>query len=99
MVTGNPSAGIANIPDQFTAAGALFARKFNCAGRAIQVRRTATGVFEVRVVGNAAQSAVASAVGHAVANVEPVLGGAFRVTMHPAGRDDKVDLAFTIVVV
>jgi len=98
-VTGIPSAGIANVPDQFTAAGALFARKFNCTGRATQVRRTGLGVFEVRFVGNAASSAVASAVGDAYANVETVAAGTFRVTIHPAGRDDEVDLAFTIVAV
>ena len=33
------SAGIANVPDQFTGAGNLFTRKFNCTGRAVQVRR------------------------------------------------------------
>jgi len=98
-VTGAAGAGIANVPDQFTAAGGLFARKFNCTGKAVQVRRTATGTFEVKFVGNAASSAVASAVGDAYANVETVAGGTFRVTIHPAGRDDKVDLAFTVVAV
>src|SRR5574341_1119542 len=32
------SAGMANIPDQFTSTGALFSRKFNCSGKAVQVR-------------------------------------------------------------
>jgi hypothetical protein len=98
-VTGDPKAGIANIPDQFTSSKVLFTRTFNCAGRGVQVRRVATGTFEVRFAGNAARSAVGSAVGDAVANVEPVSVGVFRVTMHPAGRDDKVDTAFTIVAV
>ena len=35
----------------------------------------------------------------ALATVQAGPGGAFRVVMHPAGRDDKVDLPFTIVVV
>jgi len=48
------SAGMANIPDQFTGAGNLFSRKFNCTGRAVQVRRVEAGVFEVRFVGVAA---------------------------------------------
>lgn len=99
VVTGNPGAGIANFPGQFTSAGALFGRKFNCSGRAVQARRVSAGVFEVRFVGNAASSAVASAVGDAYADVEPAGGGAFRVTVHSAGRDDEADLAFTIVVV
>ena len=99
VVTGNPSAGIANIPDQFTSAANLFSRKFNCTRKAVQVRRTAAGVFEVRFVGNSAPSAVGSAFNDAYADVEPIGGGVFRVTVHPAGRDDKADLAFTIVAV
>ncbi len=99
VVTGNPSAGIANIPDQFIATGALFARKFNCTGRATQVRRVSAGVFEVRFVGNAASSGVGSAVNDAYADVETVAAGTFRVTVHPAGRDDEADLGFTVVAV
>jgi hypothetical protein len=99
VVTGVPSQGIANVPDQFTSAGNLFGRKFNCTGKAVQVRRVQTGVFEVRFVGISGASAVGSATGDAYATVEPAAGGAFKVTMHPAGRDDKVDLPFTIVVV
>jgi hypothetical protein len=99
VVTGNPSAGIANIPDQFTSASNLFSRKFNCAKKAVQVRRTAAGVFEVRFVGNAAASAVGSAFNDAYADVEPIGAGVFRVTVHPAGRDDRADLAFTVVAV
>ena len=98
-VTGNPSAGIANVPDQFTAAGALFARKFNCTGRATQVRRTGTGVFEVRFVGNTAQSALAAGFGNTLVSVEPVPGGAFKVSLHPAGRDDFADAPFVVVVI
>ena len=55
--------------------------------------------FEVRFVGIAGASAVASATGDASANVEPIPGNVFRVVMHPAGRDDKLDLPFTVVVV
>lgn len=97
-VTGT-SAGMANIPDKFTGAGNLFSRKFNCAGKSVQVRRVETGGFEVRFVGVAGASAVASAPGDVLAAVEPAAGGAFKVTLHPAGRDDRVDTAFTIVVV
>ena len=97
-VTGT-SAGMANLPDKFTSAGNLFSRKFNCTGKAVQVRRVETGVFEVRFVGVSGASGVGSATGDAYATVEPAPGGAFKVTMHPAGRDDKLDLPFTIVVV
>ncbi len=98
-VTGEPSAGIANVPDQFTSRKSVFSRRFNCTGGAVQVRRTAAGVFEVRFAGNGAQSALASSVGDAYADVEPVGGGVFRVSIHPAGRDDLSDRTFTIVVV
>ncbi len=38
-VTGDPSKGMANLPDKFSSANVLFTRKFNCTGRAVQVRR------------------------------------------------------------
>jgi hypothetical protein len=98
-VTGVASQGMANFPDSFTAAGNLFGRKFNCTGKAVQARRVETGVFEVRFVGISGASGVASASGDAYATVQAAPGGAFRVTMHPAGRDDRVDIPFTIVVV
>lgn len=96
-VTGT-SAGMANVPDRFTGAGNLFSRRFNCTGKAVQVRRVETGVFEVRFGGVAGASGVGSAAGDIYANVEPAAGGAFKVTMHPAGRDDRVDTAFTVIV-
>ena len=96
-VTGT-SAGMANVPDRFTGAGNLFSRRFNCTGKAVQVRRVETGVFEVRFVGVAGANGVGSAAGDIYANVEPAAGGAFKVTMHPAGRDDRVDTAFTVIV-
>ena len=99
VVTGIASQGMANFPDSFTGAGNLFSRKFNCTGKAVQARRVETGVFEVRFVGISGASAVASALGDALVATQPVPGGAFRVTMHPAGRDDKIDVAFTIVAV
>lgn len=98
-VTGVASQGIANLSDRFTSAGNLFSRKFNCTGKAVQVRRVETGVFEIRFVGVSGASGVGSATGDAYATVEPAAGGAFKVTMHPAGRDDRIDLPFTIVVV
>jgi hypothetical protein len=98
-VVGDPTAGIANVGDQFTSRKVVFARTFNCTGRATQVRRVAAGVFEVRFVGNKAASAVASSVGDAYANVETTGVGTFKVSIHPAGRDDLSDRAFTVVAV
>jgi len=99
VVTGVPSQGIANIPDSFTGAGQYFGRRFNCTGRAVQARRLEAGVFEVRFLGISGASAVASSTGDAVATVQAYPGGVFRVISHPAGRDDKAEVPFTIVVV
>ncbi len=99
VVTGEPSKGIANVPDQFSAAPVLFARRFNCAGRPIQVRRTAIGRYEVRFVGNAAQTALVGGFSDAYASVEPSRGGVFSVRVYPAGIADPVDRGFVIVLV
>lgn len=98
-IVGNPSAGIANIGDQFTSNKAVFSRRFNCTGGAVQVRRVATGLYEIRFLRNTAQTAMASAVGDSYANVELEGGGVFKVSVHPAGRDDLSDTPFSIVVV
>ena len=98
VVTGT-SAGMANLPDKFTSSKSNFSRRFNCAGRAIHVRRVETGVFEVRFVGISGASGVGSGAGDSYATVEATAGGTFKVTIHPAGRDDRVDAPFTIVVV
>lgn len=99
VVTGHPTGGMANVPDRFASTATFFAQRFNCTKKAVQVRRTEPGVFEVRFVGNAASSAVGSAFNDAYADVEPIGRGVFRVIVHPAGRDDRADLAFTIVAV
>ena len=99
VVTGIASQGMANFPDSFTSSGSLFGRKFNCTGRAVQARRVQTGTFEVRFVGISGGSAVASATGDAIASVQAGPNGVFSVVVHPAGRDDRSDLPFTIVVV
>jgi hypothetical protein len=99
VVTGIASQGMANFPDTFTSSGNLFGRKFNCTGRAVQARRVQTGTFEVRFVGISGGSAVASATGDSFASVQAGPSGVFSVVVHPAGRDDRSDLPFTIVVV
>jgi len=98
-VTGDPSKGIANIPDQFSSANVLFSRKFNCTGKPVQVRRTDIGVYEVRFVGNAAPSVVANGIGLFSASVEPIGVGTFRVRVQNVGRADEDDGAFLVVAV
>lgn len=97
-VTGIASQGMANFPDKFTSANALFSRKFNCTGKPVQARRVEAGVFEVRFVGISGATAVGSAVADdSYATVRNGSGGSFIVTMHPAGRDDRADQAFTLI--
>jgi hypothetical protein len=98
-VTGDPSKGIANIPDQFTSANVVFSRKFNCTGRAVQVRRTEIGVYEVRFIGNAAPTALANGLGLFSASVETLSPGTFRVRVQNVGRADEDDGPFVIVAV
>jgi len=98
-VTGDPSKGIANIPDQFSSSNVLFSRKFNCTGKAVQVRRLEIGVYEVRFVGNGAPNAVANGLGLFSASIETISAGTFRVRVQNVGRADEDDGAFIVVAV
>ena len=98
-VTGDPSKGMANIPDQFSSANVLFTRKFNCTGKAVQVRRTDIGVYEVRFVGNAGGTVLANGIGLFSASVELLAPGNFRVRVQNIGRADEDDGPFIVMVV
>jgi hypothetical protein len=98
-VTGDPSQGMANVPDQFSSSNILFARKFNCTRKPVQVRRLEIGVYEVRFVGNGATSIVASGIGQFSASVETVSPGTFRVRVQNVGRADEADGPFVVVAV
>ena len=95
-VTGDPSKGMANIPDQFSNAKVLFSRTYNCGTGAPQVRRISTGVYEVRFPGNTSTTGVAGA-SNAFAWVQPLGGSTFRVGVHPPGLHDPAEMAFTLV--
>ena len=98
-VTGEPGKGMANIPDQFSSANALFSRKFNCTGKAVQVRRTDIGVYELRFVGNGAPNVLANGIGLFSASVESIGAGTFRIRVQNVGRADEDDGAFIVVAV
>ncbi len=95
-VTGAPGSGVANVGDQFTGKRNVFARAFNCSGKAVQVRRAGFGVYEVRFVGAPTDSAAASS-GAALATVQPIGGSSFRVTLSVPGRDDEIDTPFIVI--
>ena len=96
-VNGDPTKGIANLPDQFTSAKPAIGARFNCAGAAPQARRVNAGVYEVRFPGNAAQVATASA--GAETTIAPVGGGVFRINLWVPGRQDAIDTPFQVVAV
>lgn len=97
VVTGDPRTGLANLPSQFTSSRAVFGRTFNCTGRGIQVRRISIGVYELRLVGNGAQIALASGLNGGHASADPAAGGVFKVSVYPAGRSDPEDRGFVLV--
>lgn len=99
VVTGDPARGIQNIPDQFVGTANLFSRRFNCTGRAIQVRRTAIGVYEIRFVGNAATTALVGGLGGGYGSADPARAGVFTVRVYPSGIADPADRGFIIVLV
>jgi len=82
-VTGG-SRGMGSLPGAFSGSAELFRTRFNCSGKAVQVRLGAgpqPGV-DVRFVGIDAKLAVASPVGSSAggATVTPMPDGSFRVT-------------------
>jgi hypothetical protein len=97
-VTGGPS-GAANIPGTFTGARAVFTRRFNCTGRAVQVRRLGIGSYDVRFVGNPAPTAIANGGSGVQASAERIGPGLYRVSVYPSGRADPADLPFVVVLV
>jgi hypothetical protein len=102
-VTGDPSKGIANLPQDFSAAANLFAFKFNCSGGAVQARHHPGGGADVRLVGNPANIGIATGVG------EPMIpwvthnaDGSFTVKtfgrVAGGGFDFRDDMQFILVV-
>ena len=96
-VTGG-SAGVANLPDQFSSSKTLFSRSFNCSGGPVEVRRVSRGVYEVRFPGNSASSAIVSGAG-AESWVTPMPGNVFQVGLHVPGRADQMEANFVVVAV
>jgi hypothetical protein len=97
LVTGDPSAGIANFPSQFTSSKSLIPKQYNCGGRP-QVRRVSAGVFEIRLPRNPATQGLVAATEGMAAVV--YTNGVFRVTLYrPGQQDPPYDMGFTFVAV
>jgi hypothetical protein len=91
--------GSTSVPGTFSGAPRLFARRFNCTGRAVQVRRLGIGMYEVRFRGNPAPTAIASGTSGIQASAERIGAGLYRVTVYPAGRADPADGGFIVTLV
>ena len=91
------SAGMANLPGTFTGSTSLFARRFNCTGRGVQVRRVSIGVYEIRFLRNGAPTALATGAAGGEASAELASPGTFRVQVYASGISDPEDRGFSIV--
>jgi hypothetical protein len=103
VVKGDDVRGMGAVPSSFSANAKLFARRFNCSGGAVTVRRVETGVFDVRFGGNAANVGVASSALDGAVSVTRNPDGSFRVTVYSPQADQnidiKVDKPFHLVIV
>jgi hypothetical protein len=111
VVTGDPLHGIENIPQTFTSSAGLFARRYNCTGRAVQVRLLPENAgFAVRFVGLTSRVAVASVLSPdpGAASVKPMPDGSIAITTAgnqptpPAGSggqfNRRTNMQFVVVV-
>jgi hypothetical protein len=101
-VTGQPSKGVANLPDQFTSNRSYFGRVFNCVGGPVQARRVDRGVYQVRFVANPATAAIVSGMGGdpstgggVGADIGRNADGSFTVTL--GDHTQLSDVPFTVV--
>ncbi len=103
VVIGDELHRMESIPPTFTGNSKLFARRFNCTGGGISVRRVDPGVFDVRFAGNSATVAVANSAVDGAVSVTRNNDGSFRVTVYSPEADQnidiKVDKPFQIVAV
>jgi hypothetical protein len=105
VVTGVPRQGIENLPDTYTANPAAFGRRFNCTGRAVQVRRAGSGQWDVRALGISGASCLASSLSPDAGSIscQPLPDGGYRVSLRGVGTQDNVlppmNVPFLVVIV
>lgn len=92
------------IPSDYRSTASLFVRRFNCKGGAIQIRKTGTGVFEIRFPGISNPTAVAAPISADVASTaaQALPDGSFRITVRSGHDEDHelqpVDGGFAVIV-
>jgi len=105
VVTGVPGQGIENLPGQYTANPQAFSRRFNCTGRAIQVKHGPAGVYDVRALGISGASCLASSLSPEAGSIscQPQADGSYRVTLRGTGTIENklppMNVPFLVVIV
>jgi hypothetical protein len=96
VVTGISGQGIENLPGQYTANPQAFSRRFNCTGRAIQVKHGSSGQYDVRAQGISGASCLAS-------SMSPQADGGYRVILRGVGTEDNflppINAPFLVVII
>ena len=103
-VTGIPGQGIENLPGQYTANPQAFSRRFNCTGRAIQVKHGPSGQYDVRALGISGASCLASSMSPQAGSIscQPLADGGYRVILRGVGTEDNflppINAPFLVVI-
>ncbi len=111
VVTGDPTKGLDNTPQDYSSAPALFGPRFNCTGGIVEVRKLpANDGYEVHFRGITSKVATANVIGDLAgsATVTPMADGGFQVvtagnqtsgSQNTAGQfNRRLDMQFLIVV-
>lgn len=92
-----------SMPNVYQSTASLFARRYNCGGGAIQVKRTTTGEYDVKFNKNAASVALVSVASGASASVTRNADGSFHVTIWSQFDEDhslvKADTPFHLALI
>jgi hypothetical protein len=105
VVTGIPKKGIENLPDTYTANPQAFDRRFNCTGRAVQVKRARSGQWDVRFPGISGASCLASSLSPQAGSIscQPLADGGYRVTLRGVATIENalppMNVPFLVVIV
>lgn len=105
VVTGVPRQGIENLPDTYTANPQAFDRRFNCTGRAVQVKRAGAGQWDVRFGGISGASCLASSLSPQAGSIscQPLADGGYRVSLRGVGTIENtlppMNVPFLVVIV
>jgi hypothetical protein len=92
VVTGLPLKGIENLPGEYTSDAKAFGRRFNCAGKGVEVKHGPSGQYDVRFPGISGASCLASSMSHDAGSVscQPQPDGSYRVILRGVATEGNV---------